>query len=986
MRPPDRKSFVVVATRPVRALAAVALLVSASCDGTDSPTGNAESIETVRSAVTSGLAKINLGVTSTSLSGWVADQDCDNGALASTSGGITISPQVVNPAPQAVYQSAHVTTSTGAGTFTCTLPGFTQGKSYLVRLHFADWQASMKDLRRFNVTINGLAALTNFDVFVAAAGQSRAVIKEFTVSADSAGKIAVGFTRVTGQAMVNGIEVVNSTLAPPTRINAAGAAFGGFAADVGFSGGATFTSTHTIATAGVTHAAVMALYQTGRTTASTGTNTTSFTYTVPGFGASTTNTVRLHFAETVKTAAGQRLFHVSVNGTRVLDSFDIFAAAGGADRAIVREFRAQADGAGNYAIKFEKLASPVGAPLVSGIEVVRSVPWFMRSNMTSAQYQAEYTARAAAGYRLTYVNGYAGSGGTRFVAVWDLTPGSAFTAGHDIPRTGFDGENAAKAAAGWSLALVNCYSSGTSDFCAAIWTVRSSPPPMITKVGMDDATYLAEFNAQAGAGYRQVHISGYTVNGQARFASTWELRTSPAWYSLHFLNATDMAAQVASFKGRGYRVVDLTGFNVGGTDYYDALFEVSPGGPTVENYDVGAGLHALRADDLHRQGYAPVVVTAFPTSGGEHFASLWQNTVYSAADLTTIDNLALTAIFGGGFNSLSLAVIKDGRLVFGKPYGFASGTTEEAHVSSLYRVASISKTVTSAAINRLIDQGKVNLDSKVFGPEVLDHVYGNPASYTAGMENITIRQLLSHTSGLADNQQMWDPANSTATVMAAVVNGPLGAQSYNYQNMNFYVLGRVIDKLTGGASWTITSPRTYESWVTQNVLAPSGIQAMSLGANTLAGRKANEVTYTPAATAYVNNNLPNLDASGGWIASPIDLLRLVTHIDGTSTVPDILAPATMTRMYAEQTSGANYGLGWHLEFNGNGTPFNVWHDGAFHGALGVVKRFAAGLGMAASTNCNPCSGPETNALGILSRDLGTATVTWPQVDLFDSPN
>jgi hypothetical protein len=188
------------------------------------------------------------------------------------------------------------------------------------------------------------------------------------------------------------------------------------------------------------------------------------------------------------------------------------------------------------------------------------------------------------------------------------------------------------------------------------------------------------------------------------------------------------------------------------------------------------------------------------------------------------------------------------------------------------------------------------------------------------------------------------------------------------------------------ANVTYLGPRTYESWVTQNVLAPSGIQAMSLGANTLAGRKPNEVTYTPAATAYVNNNLPNLDASGGWIASPTDLLRFVTHIDGAPTVPDVLAPATLSRMYAGQVPGSGYGLGWHLEFNGDGTPFNMWHDGAFHGALGVVKRFAAGLQMAAATNCNPCDNPDSNALGILSRDLGTASVNWTQADLFDAPN
>jgi CubicO group peptidase (beta-lactamase class C family) len=509
---------------------------------------------------------------------------------------------------------------------------------------------------------------------------------------------------------------------------------------------------------------------------------------------------------------------------------------------------------------------------------------------------------------------------------------------------------------------------------------------MITKVGMTDSTYLTEYAAQNANGYRIVHVGGYALNGQARFAAIWEHVSSPQRHALHAMSASTLASEVANFKSFGWRVIDLTGYNVGGSDLYDAVLEQSAGPPTAESYGASASLQALRQDDLHRQGYAPLVVTAFPTSGGERFASLWENTAYSWNDLATIDSLAATAFNTGGFPSLSLSVVKDGRLVFAKPYGSSDGTAE-AHVSSLYRVASVSKTVTSAAINKLIDQGKLNLDSKVFGPgAVLEELYGT-LPYTAGVPNITIKHLLTHTSGIGDNQVMWDPAATTAQVMAAVVNGPMNGQgTFAYSNINFYVLGRVIDRLTGGPSWTITSPRTYESWTVQNVLSPSGIQSMSLANNTLAGRKPNEVTYNPAATAYVNNNLPNLDASGGWIASPTDLVRFVTRIDGTPTAPDILAPGTLTRMYTRAQPGLDFGLSWFLEFNGDGTPFNFWHTGAFHGSLAVVKRFAAGLGMAAATNCNPCSGPEGNALGILSRDLGTAAVNWTPVDFFELPN
>ena len=410
MRSSSHQSFLGTVARRMCALAVLALAAGAGCDGTDaSSTG--ESVEIVRSAQTSGPAAINAG-SATALTGWFKDQEFDSGVAIPNNPNnstITISPEVVGAAPQSVYKVAtpprraartrsriRCPVSRRARTTwcDCTLPSGRRPRSA------SGCSTSQSTARRSSRT-----SISS----VAAAGQLRAVIKEFTVPADSNGQVVITFTRVTGQAIVNGIEVVTSTLAQATRIHAGGGALGPFAPDVGFTSSTAVTNTHQVATVGVVHASGPTLYQTGRTTTSTGSN---FTYTVPGFAALSTNTVRLHFAETVKTAAGQRLFHVSINGTRVLDSFDIFAAAGGADRAIVREFRAAADASGKYAIKFEKLTSPVGAPFVSGIEVVRSVPWFVRSNMTSAQYQAEFTARLAAGYRLTYVNGYAGSGGT----------------------------------------------------------------------------------------------------------------------------------------------------------------------------------------------------------------------------------------------------------------------------------------------------------------------------------------------------------------------------------------------------------------------------------------------------------------------------------------------------------------------------------------------------------------------------------------------
>jgi hypothetical protein len=76
--------------------------------------------------------------------------------------------------------------------------------------------------------------------------------------------------------------------------------------------------------------------------------------------------VRLHFAETYWTAAGLRIFNVAINGTQVLTDFDIFAAAGAKNKAVIRQFTANANASGQYVITFIPVKDN---SLVSAIEI-----------------------------------------------------------------------------------------------------------------------------------------------------------------------------------------------------------------------------------------------------------------------------------------------------------------------------------------------------------------------------------------------------------------------------------------------------------------------------------------------------------------------------------------------------------------------------------------------------------------------------------------
>src|ERR1035437_4921128 len=142
-------------------------------------------------------------------------------------------------------------------------------------------------------------------------------------------------------------------------INSGGSATGSFTADQYFSGGSTYTTTNTIDTSQITsNVPPAAVLQTERYGA--------MTYTIPNRTAGSAQPVTLYFAETYVTAAGQRIFSVSINGTSVLSSFDIYSAAGGQNRAIARTFSATANSSGQVMIQF---TAQTENPKVNGITV-----------------------------------------------------------------------------------------------------------------------------------------------------------------------------------------------------------------------------------------------------------------------------------------------------------------------------------------------------------------------------------------------------------------------------------------------------------------------------------------------------------------------------------------------------------------------------------------------------------------------------------------
>ena len=341
------------------------VLNSASPNPTPTPTPTPTRTPTPSVTPTPAPGTISINSGGSATGSFTADQYFSGGSTYTTTATINTSQITTNVPPTAVFQSERY------GAMTYTIPNRTAGSAQTVTLYFVESYVTAAGQRLFSVTINGTTVLSSFDIYAAAGGQNRAIARTFNTTANSSGQVVIGFTAQTENPKVNGITVAPGSPTPtptPTAtptgtttlsINSGGAATGSFTADQYFSGGSTYTNTATINMSQITtNVPPTAIFNTERYGA--------MTYTIPNRTAGRSYTVTLYFAETYLTAAGQRLFNVTINGSTVLSSFDIYASAGGANRAIARTFTTTANSSGQVVIGF---TAQTENPKVNGLSV-----------------------------------------------------------------------------------------------------------------------------------------------------------------------------------------------------------------------------------------------------------------------------------------------------------------------------------------------------------------------------------------------------------------------------------------------------------------------------------------------------------------------------------------------------------------------------------------------------------------------------------------
>jgi CubicO group peptidase (beta-lactamase class C family) len=177
---------------------------------------------------------------------------------------------------------------------------------------------------------------------------------------------------------------------------------------------------------------------------------------------------------------------------------------------------------------------------------------------------------------------------------------------------------------------------------------------------------------------------------------------------------------------------------------------------------------------------------------------------------------------------IAYGIIVDGRLVHAGTSGFRDlGSRAPVDTSTVFRIASMTKSFTALSILQLRDEGKLSLDDPAerYIPELATLKYA-----TRDSPKITIRHLLSHSAGFPEDnpwgdQQLADTDDEMSRMMRHGIpfsNAP--GLSYEYSNYGFAILGRIVSKVSG---------MPYAQYVTQRILKPLGMTETRMQAATV---------------------------------------------------------------------------------------------------------------------------------------------------------
>ena len=298
----------------------------------------------------------------------------------------------------------------------------------------------------------------------------------------------------------------------------------------------------------------------------------------------------------------------------------------------------------------------------------------------------------------------------------------------------------------------------------------------------------------------------------------------------------------------------------------------------------------------------------------------------------------------------TVLVSSRGKVIYKKALGMANVELNvPMQVDNVFRIASITKQFTAIAILQLMEQGKLDLKDEItrFLPD-----------YPTQGAKITIEHLLTHTSGIRDYTSIKDTVQrgkmdfTPAEMISYFQNQPMRfapGTRYEYSNSNYFLLGYIIEKITG---------KTYQQYLEDNLFRPVGMSNSFYGNNTkiIKNRAAG---YTKAEKGLENAATISMTqpyAAGAILSTVEDLFKWNQAVQSYKLVKKETLEKAITRYKLANGKEISYGYGFRFGFIQE-SP-SIWHGGLINGFMTMAMYLPKeDVYVVVLSNCN-CTSPE----------------------------
>ncbi|MDZ7318402.1 MAG: beta-lactamase family protein [candidate division KSB1 bacterium] len=301
----------------------------------------------------------------------------------------------------------------------------------------------------------------------------------------------------------------------------------------------------------------------------------------------------------------------------------------------------------------------------------------------------------------------------------------------------------------------------------------------------------------------------------------------------------------------------------------------------------------------------------------------------------------------------AVAVVKDDRIIYLKGFGVREiGKAEAVDIHTVFRLGSVSKGFAAVLTGVLVQDGILNWDDKI-----VDYCPDFSLKNAQSTQNLTIRHILSHTTGLpahtfTDRVEAEVPFEDIVKQLREVqVISPVG-KIYAYQNVAFSLIGEVVWAATG---------QTYQTLIEQRLFEPLGMTDASVGREAFMAASNRAMPhvhrYSGWTVAEIKNAYYAIPPAAGINASILDMAKWLRAVMGSApqvisqaTIREITAPVVRTpqerrrHRWGELLNEAYYGLGWRI-FDYGGKKL-VYHGGwvsGYRSEIGFIQEDRIGV-------------------------------------------